>query len=109
MTILCSTFLENHIGDCRMNALTLAVAMNMLEKRGIVKDVEYGNRKWGFSKTLVPPTPTHTGHFLTYFHFPPTVLTALPKQLVSKASMPLSLSVMKAIPVSPPRNHSHST
>jgi len=45
-----SDFLRAGIGDCRMSALTLAIALRELEDLGRLYHVEYENRKWGFHR-----------------------------------------------------------
>jgi hypothetical protein len=42
-----SNFLSSGIGDCRANALSLTITLAEVEKMGLVKDIQFGNRKWG--------------------------------------------------------------
>jgi len=51
-----SFFLRGGIGDCRMNALSLAIALGEVAKMGLIRDVEYGNRKWGYLSSSEYPS-----------------------------------------------------
>lgn len=57
-----SEFLAAEIGDCRMNALSLGVGLSVLEERGLIKNVEFGNRKWGIARSEDGKPDEEVGH-----------------------------------------------